>query len=165
MCSFVGHLYVAFAVSSLVFSWVIFSFSCKIFFFFGGCKFFKVTCSFFSWYSLKHTLYLYVFPLCVLKLGLSPGWPGTWSKQFDCFTSQNAEFTGTGHHAWLKNSFNLGKLHFFFFQCALRSHPNPNLQKLVSSLKNCIFLPLAYKPMLAFKIILCFVLFRQGFSV
>lgn len=31
---FVGHLYVAFAVSSLIFSWVSFSFSCKIFFFF-----------------------------------------------------------------------------------------------------------------------------------
>lgn len=85
----------------LVFSWVIFSFSCKFFFFFFfvDTSSLKITCNFFSWYSLKHTWYLNVFPLCVLKLGLSPGWPGTWSKQFDCFTSQSAECTGTRHHA------------------------------------------------------------------
>lgn len=80
--------------------------------FFCGYKFFKDNLQFFLLNvcvcSLKHTLYVF------LKLGLSPGWPGTWSKQFDCFTSQNAEFTGTSHHAWLKNSFNLGKLQIFF---------------------------------------------------
>lgn len=43
---FIGHLYVALAVSSLVFSWVIFSFSCKIFFF-NGYKFFKDNLQFF----------------------------------------------------------------------------------------------------------------------
>lgn len=76
-----------------------FHFPVRFFFFFVDTSSLKITCNFFSWYSLKHTLYLNVFPLCVLKLGLSPGWPGTWSKQFDCFTSQNAECTGTRHHA------------------------------------------------------------------
>lgn len=81
---FIGHLYVAFAemfisVFSLVFNWFIFSFPCKIFFY---CRyksfkdnwhyFFFSTCGFsfsISWYSLKHTFYFYVLPLCVFETG------------------------------------------------------------------------------------------------
>lgn len=102
------------------------------FFFFCGYKFFKDNLQFFL-------LVLFEAYFVFLKLGLSPGWPGTWSKQFDCFTSQNAEFTGTSHHAWLKNSFILGKLQFFSSSVLLRNHPNPNLQKLT-----CVFIEELY---------------------
>lgn len=64
---FIGHLYVVFAVSSLVFSWV-FSFSCKIFFFFVDTSSLKITCNFF----LLILFEAYFAFVCAFETGSQP---------------------------------------------------------------------------------------------